>query len=164
MVHPEPQPRYRFTATWRVAAAPEAAFAVLEAIPAYPDWWPDVRSVPRWDEDHARVVIRAVVPYTLRLELVRARTDRASGVLEVRIGGDLDGWARWSIAATPTGAELRFAQATDLRAPALRRWETVAAPLFRANHAAMMWRGERGLRAALAGYRVATEPRPDTDT
>jgi hypothetical protein len=153
-VSADPRP-YRFATVWTVGGPPGAAFAVLEAVPAYPDWWPDIRAVPSYDDDRADVLVRARLPYTLRLHLVRERTDPEAGVLQVALHGDLEGGARWTVEGNETSTRCRFEEWAVLTVPRLRRWETIAAPLYRANHTAMMRRGERGFRAAVAGYRVA---------
>jgi hypothetical protein len=154
--------RYRFATTWTAEGSLEGAFDVLEAVPAYTRWWPAIRRVTDVDDDSATVHVRSVLPYTLRLRLHREITDRERGVLQVRFEGDLEGRARWSVEPAPDGfVRLRFDEVADIRADHLARVEALGQPLYELNHRVMMARGERGFRAAVAGYAVARDPRND---
>ncbi len=118
-------------------------FAVLADLGDYPSWWPQVRSVVRIDDDAAEVVVRSVLPYTLRLVLTREVEDEANGLLRVGIGGDLCGWSQWVVRDDgPTVAE--FTEEVEV-AGALGAVARPGARLMRANHRAMMHGGERGL-------------------
>lgn len=123
---------------------------MLAAVADYPTWWPQVRSVKRIDDDSATVEVRSVLPYTLHLVLTREVEDPGTGLLRVRIGGDLVGWSQWELAEDSvsgrTAAEFtEEVQVTGALGVAARP----AAPLMRANHLAMMRGGERGLAALL---------------
>jgi uncharacterized membrane protein len=94
-IREEPEfPEYRFVERWRVDRPGPVVYDVLADLTSYPEWWPQVRSVERIDDDSARVVCRSLLPYSLRFDMLRARDDRRAGVLEARLLGDLDGWAR----------------------------------------------------------------------
>lgn len=137
--------RFRFVSTWQVAAPADRVFAVLADVAAYPTWWPQVRAVARVDDDTALVVCRSVLPYDLDLVLTRQREERGPGVLEAGLGGDLDGWSRWTLREDAAGTVLHYEQevTVDPRLARAARW---ARPLLEANHAWMMRGGRRGLR------------------
>jgi hypothetical protein len=143
---------YRFSSTWIVPAPTEATFAVLADLPRYPRWWPQVRLVERIDEDRARLCIRSVLPYTLRIELRRKRVDRHAGLLEAALDGDLVGSSRWIVRASPSGSSVRFDERVELAGSWLPKLEPLARPAFIVNHALMMRAGRLGLVAAASGY------------
>lgn len=141
--------RFRFRSVWRLAAPPEDVFAVLENAGDYPAWWPQVREVRVLEESRGAARVRSVLPYDLWIAGRATRCDRAAGVLELEITGDLEGWARWSVRGDGAGTAAVYEQQVQLRKPAMRRLTPLARPFLRANHALMMRAGERGLRRRL---------------
>lgn len=137
--------RYRFEHVWSLPLRRDDLFEVLADVAGYPRWWPQVRAVARVDEDTAHVVVRSVLPYALRLTLVRAVEDRTGGVLEVGVHGRLDGWARWTLTGAGTSTRLRYEQEVDARGRLLELGSRVARPLLVANHDAMMRGARNGL-------------------
>jgi hypothetical protein len=136
---------------------------VLRALEEYPAWWPEVRTVRRLGTDRAAVVVRSILPYDLRFELVQDEVDRGLGVLRARLHGDLDGATAWSLTANAGGTTaLRFDEDVTLTRSTLNRLAPVARRAFEWNHAVMMRHGERGLRGALGGYRVGRAARRDS--
>jgi hypothetical protein len=144
-------PEYRFVETWRVAVPGPVVYDVLADLSAYPQWWPQVRSVQRIDDDSARVVCRSLLPYSLRFVMFRARDDRTAGVLEARLCGDLDGWARWTVRPGDRTAELLYEQQVTTPGPLLRSLARLNRPMLEFNHAWMMRAGRRGLERRLGG-------------
>ncbi|MFG2605388.1 SRPBCC family protein [Streptomyces sp. NPDC048514] len=136
---------YRFRSLWALPAAPPAVFAALERPEDYPRWWPQVRSVSRLDENTGVITIRSVLPYGITSTMRQTRRDRAAGVLEVALTGDIDGWARWTVTADGPGTLARYDQEVDVRKALLRRLAVPGRPLFRLNHRLMMRAGRRGL-------------------
>ncbi|MET9955946.1 SRPBCC family protein [Streptomyces sp. NPDC006339] len=149
--------RYRFRSVWCLAAPPEAVYAVLERGEDYPSWWPQVREVVPVDETTGTARFRSLLPYDLVVTARARRGDPAAGVLEVALGGDLEGWARWTLTALPDGSGTRalYEQEVEVRSPLLRALAVPGRPVFRANHALMMRAGRRGLAA-----RLRASPRP----
>lgn len=138
--------RYRFEHTWTSPLASDELFDVLADVGGYPRWWPQVRAVVRVDDDTAHVVARSLLPYSLDLVLQRAVEDRAAGVLEARLGGQLDGWSRWRLTAEgPASTRLLYEQEVSVRGRLLAPGSRVARPVLEANHAWMMRGGRRGL-------------------
>ncbi|MDX3644306.1 SRPBCC family protein [Streptomyces sp. MB09-02B] len=140
---------YRFLSLWNLPAGPSAVYDVLQRVDDYPDWWPQVREVTRLDDTTGTVRIRSVLPYDLAFTAREVRSDRAAGVLEIEMTGDVDGWARWTLTADGTGTLARYDQEVDVSKPLLRRFAVPGRPVFRANHALMMRAGRRGLLAYL---------------
>ena len=146
--------RYEFRSTWHLPAAPGDVYAVLERVPDYPLWWPQVRSVtPRGDAAY-ELVCRSSLPYELRFTITQAVRNPDDRVLEASMAGDLEGFSRWSIGVDAGGAVATFEEDVAANKTLLRRLEPIARPAFRANHSKMMRDGERGLRTFLAGYRA----------
>jgi Polyketide cyclase / dehydrase and lipid transport len=149
-------PRYEFAETWRVDASESTVYDVLADLASYPQWWPQVRSVVRVDDDTARVVCRSLLPYSLRFDMVRVRDDRGARVLEARLFGDLDGWARWTVRATANGSVLLYEQQVTTPGRLLRTLARGGRSVLVLNHAWMMRSGRRGLRRRLLGAASAT--------
>jgi hypothetical protein len=146
--------RYEFRSTWHLNAAPGDVYAVLERVPDYPLWWPQVRTVtPRGDNAY-QLVCRSSLPYELRFTITQARRDPVARVLEASMAGDLEGFSRWTIGVDAAGTIATFEEDVVATKALLRRLEPIARPAFKANHSKMMRDGERGLRTFLAGYRT----------
>ena len=149
---------YRFRDIWSVSARTALVFDALTDLLSWPRWWPDVRAARRIDDDTAEITCRAVLPYALTIRLHRAEQDQRTGRLRVDMTGDLDGYCEGVVHEHPGGAALAIDQRVAVTRPLLRAFAPVARPLFSANHAVMMWRGERGLRGYLA---PRVQHRPD---
>jgi polyketide cyclase/dehydrase/lipid transport protein len=141
---------YRFRTVWALEVAKAKLFDAVVDLASYPRWWPDVRSVSQVDDDTAEFTCRALLPYALTFRLHREEQDADAGRLRVNMTGDLEGYVQGIVAAGPSLAQLEISQEVVVNKKLLRRLAPVARPLFRANHAAMMWRGHRGLRSYLA--------------
>ncbi|MYV70866.1 SRPBCC family protein [Streptomyces sp. WAC08241] len=141
--------RYRFRCVWRLAAPPDRVYAVLERAEDYPRWWPQVREVVPHDETSGTARFRSLLPYDLVVTVRALRRDPAARVLEVGLGGDLEGRARWTLAPEGTGTRVLYEQEVEVRARLLRVLAVPGRPVFRANHALMMRGGRRGLAAHL---------------
>lgn len=140
---------YVFRSEWTVPAPPAAVFAALERLHEYPAWWPQVRRTHPIDEETCELEVRSTLPFALRLTAHHARKDAGAGVLEARLTGDLVGSSRWTLRPHAGGTAVQFGEEVEVHRPLLRRL-SFARPVFRANHAAMMRAGERGLRRHLA--------------
>ncbi len=143
---------YSFRSLWSVRAATSRVFDALVDLTSYPRWWPDIRAVNRVDDDTAEVTCRALLPYALTFRLHRAVEDPATGRMRVDMTGDLEGFVQGEVAPhREAGALLAISQRVVVTKPLLQALAPVARPLFRANHAVMMYRGQRGFRAYLTG-------------
>lgn len=143
------RPTYSFTASWVTPAPLAEVAAVVTDLEHYPEWWPQVRAVAKIDDDTARVLCRAALPYTL--DLVLHAVSREAPVLEVAVGGDLDGWVRWTLSETAGGTRTGFEQQVAARG-ALAAASYVARPLLRWNHDRMMAGCREGLARRLVPW------------
>lgn len=150
---------YRFRSTWRVGGSPDDVYAVLERLPDYPLWWPQVQRVTPLSELACELVCRSSLPYELRFTAEHAVRDPRRRVLEAKVSGDLEGFSRWTISNDSEATSATFEEHVVVTKPVLRRVELVARPAFRANHSRMMRDGERGLRAYLAGFLAGLDHR-----
>jgi uncharacterized protein YndB with AHSA1/START domain len=141
---------YRFRDTWSLRAPAAAVFDAVTDLARYPAWWPDVRSVSKVDDDTAELVCRASLPYRLVLRMRRAVQDEPTGRLRVELSGDLEGSLAGLVVPQGSGTRLEITQEVVACKAMLRRLDRLARLVFRANHALMMRRGQRGLRAHLA--------------
>jgi uncharacterized protein YndB with AHSA1/START domain len=145
---------YRFRDTWLIAAAPGVVFEAIVDLATYPDWWSDVRSVSKVDDETAELVCRAMLPYHLVLRMHRREQDARAGRLRVDLSGDLEGSLTGLVSGAGKGTRLEITQEVVARKALLRRLDPIARPAFRANHALMMHRGRRGLRLRLETTRA----------
>lgn len=136
---------YRFRSLWRLPAPPATVYDVLERPEEYPSWWHQVREVTRLDDTTGAIRVRSVLPYDMTFTAREVRRDRAAGVLETTLSGDIEGWARWTVTPHGTGSLARYDQVVIVNKPLLRRLAVPGRPVFRANHALMMRSGRRGL-------------------
>ena len=143
---------YRFVSRWSLPVSSHVVYDVLADLATYPEWWPQVRSVEGVNENWARVVCRSLLPYSLRFDMFRARDDRQAGVLEARLIGDLDGWARWTVRASSHRADLLYEQHVTTPGWLLRAIGRHGRPLLELNHAWMMRSGQRGLARRLTAH------------
>jgi hypothetical protein len=152
--------RYEFRSIWHLNAAPDDVYTVLERLPDYPLWWPQVRSVTALGNDTYELVCRSSLPYDLRFTTKQVVRDPADRVLEASMSGDLEGFSRWTITSDTHGTSAQFDEQVVANKALLRRLEVVARPAFKANHTRMMRDGERGLSTYLAGYRARLDRPP----
>lgn len=140
---------FRFASSYRIAAAPAAVFDVLADAEHWPQWWPQIRSITRYDDTHGRVEIRSLLPLTLRVELTSDHTDRESGLLRALLAGDLVGWSQFALRADDTaGTWVDYTQEVDLMLTGVAgriAASRASRPLLVANHSIMMRAGMRGL-------------------
>ncbi|MET8518943.1 SRPBCC family protein [Nocardioides sp. NPDC004968] len=136
--------RYVFRETWVIPSPPEAVRAMLVDLERYPEWWPQVRAVVKLGEDDALLVCRSALPYDL--EIVLHAVSRDLPTLEVGLGGDLDGFARWTLTPAPGGSRMVFEQEVAVRG-LLGVASMLLRPVLTWNHRQMMRGCRRGLSA-----------------
>jgi hypothetical protein len=140
---------YTFRNQWNVSTSTARAFAVLNDIENYPQWWPEVRRVYGISDVRAEVRVRSLFPYVLNIVLEKEVADVEAGLLRTSISGDLVGWSSWTITANGLGSRLLFQQEVEVKKQLVRVLSPVARPVFRFNHTIMMRRGERGFKRYL---------------
>jgi hypothetical protein len=151
---------YAFQSRWLVPASTDDCFDVLHDVETYSRWWPEIRDVHSLDNDRACFRVRSFLPYYLDFESARSRDDRAAGVLEAKLTGDLEGFSRWTISKTASGSMCVFDEEVVTTKRTLNLLAPIARPFFKLNHEFMMRHGEAGLRTFLAGRNW--EPSPPT--
>lgn len=143
---------FRFVDSWEVDASPESVRDVLVDLERYPEWWTQVRAVAKVTDDDAIVLCRSRLPYTLEMHLHAVSRDLPT--VKVAIGGDLDGFAQWTLVPTgsaggPARTRLDFLQEVDL--VSVPDWlASLARPLLTWNHHRMMDGARTGLDRRLA--------------
>lgn len=144
----EGRPAYRFHSTWTVPGPATAGIVwdVLQDVAAYPSWWRSVPAVGRLAEDAALVVCRSRLPKTLYVELRPVRQDRAAGVLEASLTGDLVGWSRFELGDRDHGVTVDYRQEVRTPGRLLTAAGVLLRPVLEWNHAQMM----RALESDLA--------------
>lgn len=140
---------YRFVSVWDLPGPPDTVYEILGRPDDYPCWWPQVREVTSVDDTTGTTRIRSLLPYDLVMTVRERRRDPAARVLEATLGGDLDGWARWTVTAREGGSRATYEQEVEVRRPLMRLLAVPGRAVFRANHALMMRAGRRGLTARL---------------
>lgn len=126
---------YSFAQSWEVASPIERVAEVLVDLEHYPRWWPQVRAVAKLGPDTAWVRARSTLPYTL--DLVLDAVTREAPVVEVAIGGDLEGFARFTLTSVSGGTRLDFAQEVVVTGM-LGALSGIARPVLTWNHDRMM--------------------------
>lgn len=150
---------YVFQSIWSVAASFDDVCSVLADVRTYPAWWPEIRSVEDLGEGRFQMVARSLLPYELRFVSEARPGHGARGIIDARLSGDLEGFARWTVGEVDGGCRLVYDQEVDTHKRLLNVLAPVARPGFRLNHTLMMRHGQAGLRTFMAGYRrSATDP------
>ena len=101
-------------------------------------------------------------PYELRFVSEDRTSDRASGVIDAALSGDLEGTVRWTVTAQREGCRLVYDQQVVTHKRLLNILAPIARPGFRFNHTLMMRHGEAGLQTFLAGASWAREGRAES--
>lgn len=138
---------YVFDAHWYVPYPRDEVAAVLLDLQQYPRWWPAVAAVASLGPDDALVLCRSRLPYTLELRL--HAQERGPETLTTTIEGDLAGWARWRLAESPGGTELRYHQEVEVTGVVMRWASRIARPVLVWNHDTMMASCREGLTRRL---------------
>lgn len=157
--------RYRFTSRWNVPQSPDRCAELLaEALDAGGSlsWWrgvdiarePDAGAPPHPTRPHGAVVpgdrlimrVRSPLGYRLTVHLTVTEADLPR--LLVAAGtGDLRGRGSVEIDPADGGSQVTWRWQVTPARPWMRAIGIILRPAFAAAHAAVMRRGERGLRA-----------------
>jgi polyketide cyclase/dehydrase/lipid transport protein len=138
---------FEFDRVFDFPVPPEEFWATVEATDRFPEWWGwlrEFRSDGLQAGSVAECVIRAPLPYTLRLT-VTIEEARAPELIATRISGDLEGPARLEVAPTPSGCSARLTWSLDLRDRLLRRFALVGRPL-------MVWAHDRVISVGMESF------------
>lgn len=155
---------YVFKSVWKVQAPLLDLMDVLYDIETYPDWWPEFREIRPLGGGRFEVVARSFLPYELRFVSEGEISDPASGIIDAKLSGDMEGTVRWTVEEVGDGCRLTYDQEVSTNKRLLNVLAPVARPGFRANHSIMMRHGQAGLRTYMAGYRRGSSPPADSAT
>jgi carbon monoxide dehydrogenase subunit G len=155
----DPMPSYRFVTVWRLEAPIDQVFAEIDAVEAWPEWWPMVKAVERLEDgglDGVGMVHRMTfvgkLPYQLRFDMRVTRREPPISIIG-EATGELAGVGDWSLHEEGSTTVVRYVWAIRTTRP----WMNLLAPLpfvdgiFRFNHHAVMRDGLRGIRGRLGG-------------
>ena len=127
------------------AVSPETFWETISRTESYPAWWTWLREFESdglRDGAHTECVIRAPLPYALRVTVDVERAVPPERV-ETRVSGDLDGPARLEITPTPMGCAARLVWSLELREPWLARLARVTRPVLTWAHDRIISSGVR---------------------
>jgi hypothetical protein len=151
---------YVFLTRWRVEGKAEEAFDILNDVPGYLRWWPEVylavENLALGDRDgigktHA-LLTRRKLPYRLRWN-ARIIDKRRPSSFSIEASGDFVGRGVWSLVEHSQHLDIEFDWRLRAEKPLLRYLSFLLKPLFRWNHRWAMARGEEGLRRELVRRR-----------
>jgi uncharacterized protein YndB with AHSA1/START domain len=149
---------YRFVDRWLVPAAVDDVYDLLGDPLEYPTWWGDVFLETGGDPGPPRpgrrttVVARGFLPYRLRFSTEIVAAERPTRI-EMRLDGDFEGSGAWHLEPVEGGTRAVLDWRPVVKKPLVRNLTPVLRPLFRANHAWTMRRGERHIAEYLARRR-----------
>ena len=152
-------PTYRFVTVWRLEAPIDRVFAEIDAVEAWPEWWPMVKAVERLEDGGAdglgavhRLNFVGKLPYRLQFDMRVTQREPPTSIVG-HATGELDGIGDWSLHEEGSTTVVRYVWAIRTTRP----WMNLLAPLpfvdgiFRFNHHAVMRNGLHGLRRRLGG-------------
>jgi Polyketide cyclase / dehydrase and lipid transport len=145
---------FHYDRRFEFAVSPETFWATVSRTERYPEWWTWLREFDSDGlHDGARVkcVIRAPLPYALRVAIHVERAVPPERI-ETRVTGDLEGPARLEIAPTPSGCAARLVWSLELREPWLARIARFTRPVLTWAHDRVISSGvQRFEQVALKG-------------
>jgi uncharacterized protein YndB with AHSA1/START domain len=151
-----PKHHFDLVSHWRIAAPADRVWAALTAVPAWPDWWPGVRSVQTLRAGDAqglgsvqRIRWATRLPYDLVIE-IEAIECLPPERLRGRSSGQLQGEGIWLLSEAEQGTDVTYVWRVQLTRPWMRWLAPLLAPLFRWNHESVMRAGGAGLARHLA--------------
>lgn len=155
---------YHIVTTWRFVGTVEEVAAILADVDRLTAWWPsvylDVRTLATGDGSgigtELALLTKGWLPYKLRWAL-RVTEVHPPCRLVLTSTGDLVGRGEWSFRQDGATAVVRYDWQVEARKPLLRSLTWLLRPIFTANHAWAMRKGEQSLQLELARRRAGTE-------
>ncbi len=153
---------YHFTTHWRVQAAPEEVYRILENAADLPRWWPsvylDVQETKPEEADQPSVYhlyTKGWLPYTLRWQFQTVEKVPYKK-MTLRATGDFNGVGIWTFQEDGQWVDITYDWKIQTNKPLLRRLSFLLKPVFSANHRWAMASGEKSLKLELARRHAAT--------
>jgi uncharacterized protein YndB with AHSA1/START domain len=148
--------QFELVTEWRFDAPRDRVWALLQAVEAWPDWWPAVKRVEliRPGDGQGlgairRLTWRTALPYSLSFEIETVRVDPLVQI-DGRAFGELDGFGRWSLCEDGGVTRVRYDWRVEVTKPWMRLLAPVLRPAFAWNHGVVMEQGRVGLLRRLA--------------
>lgn len=155
---------YVFITHWRVPGTVVAVYEILINGVDFVRWWPEVYlevEETASGGEHglgkaARLLTKGWLPYRLRWRLEVIECHWPFG-FAIRADGDFIGRGVWIFAQQGPDVAITFDWRLRAEKPLLRWLSFILKPVFRANHAWAMARGEEGLRSELLRRKASAE-------
>lgn len=138
---------YRFLDEWQLPVDVERVYDLLGRPLEYPRWWGEVFLAAEGDggepEPGKRVTVRArgFLPYRLRFSLTCLEADRPYRI-QSRLDGDFEGSGTWLLREDEDCTHVQLDWRPSVNKAGVRQLTPLLRPLFRANHAWTMRKGE----------------------
>ena len=146
---------YHFVTHWRVEAAAEEIYDVLDNPLDLVRWWPSVYlEVKQVEPMVFELHTKGWLPYTLRWRLRRTESHRPTG-FSIQAWGDFDGSGVWTFAQDGRYVDITYDWRIKAEKPLLRYLSFLLKPIFSANHRWAMAQGEQSLKKELIRRRGA---------
>jgi hypothetical protein len=141
---------YRFVDEWFVPLPIDRAYEILGEPLQYPSWWPEAFPAAEGDAGppeagkQVSVLSRGFLPYGLRWTLTTTVAERPTRI-EARMTGDFVGTSTWTLTEQEGGTRAVLDFRPSVAKPLVRYLTPLLRPLFRANHAWAMRRGQEAI-------------------
>ncbi len=148
---------YHFITRWRMEAACEEVYRILEDVDSLSRWWPSVyldvrvleKGLPGGAGKLVELYTKGWLPYTLRWKFRVTETHFPTGFSLTAVG-DFVGEGVWTFhPAGDNQCDVVYDWKVRTEKPLLRALTPILRPLFSANHHWAMRMGERSLRLEL---------------
>jgi uncharacterized protein YndB with AHSA1/START domain len=146
---------YRFLDRWVVPYPVDAVYDAVGEPARYPEWWNDVFLAAEGDtgppEPGKRITVlaRGFLPYRLRFTMECVEAERPTRIRSV-LTGDFESSGEWRLHAVGRVTHCELEWRPTVNKPFVRELTPVLRPLFRANHAWTMRRGQKRILERLA--------------
>jgi uncharacterized protein YndB with AHSA1/START domain len=147
--------QYHFITRWRLKAAPESIFDLIQKPLDFPRWWGSVYLKVELAAGEERslgarflFVTKGKLPYRLRWTSETTES-RPPEYLALRATGDFNGRGIWTLARDGPFTEVTFDWRLTAEKPLLRYFSFLFKPLFAWNHRWAMEQGRAGLEREL---------------
>jgi hypothetical protein len=154
---------YHFVTRWRIRGNLTEVADVLQDAQSLPEWWPavylEVTQLAAGDNRGIGEVIglhtKGWLPYTLKWRFTVTESNYPLG-FALRAEGDLEGSGIWSLEQDGPWANVTYDWKIRADKPVLRMLSFLLKPIFSANHAWAMARGQESLALEIARRRAGT--------
>ncbi len=154
---------YHFITTWRVKAAREEVYRILEDVDALAEWWPSVyldvkmreKGQPGGVGKLVSLYTKGWLPYTLRWDFRVTAADFPNG-FALRASGDFVGEGVWQFRQDSDTCVVTYDWKLSAEKPILKKLTWLLRSVFSANHEWAMRKGLESLELELRRRRGET--------